>query len=58
MPFAPLPTPLGNCDPLYPAVYIPPPPPDLDCDDLSQRNFRVLQPDLHILDDDNNGIGS
>src|SRR5215217_2262445 len=45
------------CDPSYPGLCIPPPPPDLDCDNISARNFRVLQPDPHRFDDDNDGIG-
>src|SRR5215213_4657139 len=35
------------CDPSYPGLCIPPPPPDLDCDNISARNFRVLPPDPH-----------
>jgi PKD repeat protein len=45
------------CDPSYPGLCIPPPPPDLDCDNISARNFRVLPPDQHRFDDDNDGIG-
>jgi micrococcal nuclease len=47
----------GACDPAYPTVCIPPPPPDLDCNDLRRRNFRVLPPDPHHLDGDRDGIG-
>jgi IPT/TIG domain len=47
----------GNCDPSYPGVCIPPPPPDLDCDDVSANNFRVVSPDPHNFDGDNDGIG-
>jgi len=38
----------SNCSPAYPDVCIPPPPPDLDCGDISHRNFRVpsLSPSL------------
>ncbi|MDQ4078248.1 MAG: hypothetical protein M3220_18630 [Chloroflexota bacterium] len=62
---APSPTPLPsptaspafNCDPSYPTVCILPPPPDLDCDDIPFTNFRVLPPDPHGFDDDNDGIG-
>lgn len=53
---APSPTP-GNCSPSYPGVCIPPPPPDLDCGDISFRNFAVLPPDPHDFDTDNDGIG-
>ena len=46
-----------NCDPSYPTVCIPPPPPDLDCPDIPYRNFQVLPPDPHNFDGDNDGIG-
>ncbi|MGB9639909.1 MAG: thermonuclease family protein [Anaerolineales bacterium] len=46
-----------QCDPAYPTVCIPPPPPDLDCKDISYRNFKVLPPDPHYFDGDKNGIG-
>ena len=50
--------PAGNCDPAYPTVCIPPPPPDLDCPELVPLvNFQVLPPDPHRLDADNDGIG-
>jgi hypothetical protein len=46
------------CDSSYPDVCIPPPPPDLNCDDISARNFEVLPPDPHGFDgNDNDGIG-
>lgn len=51
---APPPT---NCDPAYPTVCIPPPPPDLDCGDIPHRNFTVLPPDPHGFDRDNDGMG-
>jgi limonene-1,2-epoxide hydrolase len=47
----------GTCDPAYPDVCIPPPPPDLDCPDIDARQFTVLPPDPHGLDADNDGIG-
>jgi micrococcal nuclease len=51
----------GNCHPSYPDVCIPPPPPDLDCDDISYRDFRVLHDghdhDPHGLDNDGDGKG-
>jgi hypothetical protein len=50
-------TPNGNCDPSYPDVCIPPPPPDLNCGDITFRNFRVLQPDPHRFDGNKDGIG-
>lgn len=46
-----------DCDPSYPDVCIPPPPPDLDCGDIPHRNFRVLPPDPHRLDGNGDGIG-
>jgi micrococcal nuclease len=45
------------CDPSYPTVCIPPPPPDLDCKDVSYRNFKVLAPDPHHFDGDHDGVG-
>ena len=51
------PPPPGDCDPSYPDVCIPPPPPDLDCVDIPYRNFRVLPPDPHNFDGDHDGIG-
>lgn len=48
----------GNCDPSYPDVCIPSPPPDLDCGDISYRNFRVVGDDPHGFDgNDNDGRG-
>jgi hypothetical protein len=46
-----------NCSPSYPDVCIPPPPPDLDCKDISYRKFKVLEADPHKFDQDKNGIG-
>ena len=46
-----------NCDPSYPDVCIPPPPPDLDCKDITSKNFKVLPPDPHHLDRNENGVG-
>jgi hypothetical protein len=55
------PTPFGSpvavCDPAYPTVCIPPPPPDLDCADIPYRRFTVLPPDPHHFDGDHDGIG-
>ena len=56
-PPTPTPPPSGNCDPAYPTVCIPPPPPDLDCSDISYRNFKVLAPDPHHFDSDGDGVG-
>jgi hypothetical protein len=47
----------SKCSPAYPGVCIPPPPPDLDCDDIPHSGFSVKQPDPHGFDGDNNGIG-
>ncbi len=45
------------CDPAYPGVCIPPPPPDLDCADVAYLRFTVLEPDPHRFDGDHDGIG-
>jgi len=47
----------SGCDASYPGLCIPPPPPDLNCDDISARNFTVRQPDPHNFDTDRDGIG-
>jgi len=47
----------SNCDRAYPDVCIPSPPPDLNCKDVSYRNFKVLQPDPHRFDRDKDGVG-
>ena len=47
----------GACDPSYPTVCIPPPPPDLDCRDVPYRRFRVLPPDPHHFDGGGDGVG-
>ena len=49
--------PQPECDPSYPTVCIPPPPPDLNCGDIPYRNFTVLQPDPHGFDGNKDGIG-
>ena len=46
-----------NCDPYYPDFCIPPPPPDLNCSDIPQKNFTVLQPDPHGFDGNKDGVG-
>lgn len=53
----PTPTTQTSCDPSYPDFCIPSPPPDLDCKDIQQKKFKVLQPDPHEFDRDNDGIG-
>ena len=45
-----------NCSPAYPGVCIPPLPPDLNCGDISYRNFKVLPPDPHNFDGNKDGI--
>ncbi len=47
----------GACDPAYPTVCIPPPPPDLDCGEITFRNFVVLAPDPHRFDGNHDGVG-
>jgi hypothetical protein len=47
----------NDCSPAYPDVCIAPPPPNLDCADISHRNFKVLAPDPHKFDRDKDGIG-
>jgi hypothetical protein len=47
----------SNCAAEYPTVCIPPPPPDLNCGDITFRRFTVLPPDRHNFDTDNDGIG-
>ena len=46
-----------KCDHSYPDVCIASPPPDLDCGDITYRNFTVLQPDPHRFDGNYDGIG-
>jgi hypothetical protein len=53
----PTPPPSPTCDPSYPTVCIPPPPPDLDCGDIPFRRFQVVGSDPHRFDRDGNGIG-
>ncbi|MDQ4075204.1 MAG: thermonuclease family protein [Chloroflexota bacterium] len=57
-PSASIEPPKVDCDPSYPDVCIPSPPPDLDCGDIPYRRFRVLPPDPHSFDRrDNDGLG-
>lgn len=51
------PTPGQGCDPSYPTLCLPPPPPDLDCGNLAAKNFPVFPPDPHRFDTDRDGIG-
>jgi micrococcal nuclease len=47
----------ADCDPAYPTVCIPPPPPDLDCGDITFRRFVARPPDPHGFDGDHDGVG-
>jgi micrococcal nuclease len=49
-----------GCDPSYPELCVPPPPPDLDCGYVYDQGFRhitVLPPDPHNLDGNHDGVG-
>lgn len=46
-----------SCDTSYPDLCIPSPPPDLNCSDIPQKRFTVLQPDPHRFDGNKDGIG-
>ena len=46
-----------DCDPSYPNICVPSPPPDLNCNDVPNRNFKVVGSDPHGFDGDNDGIG-
>jgi micrococcal nuclease len=46
-----------GCDPAYPGVCIPSPPPDLDCGEILFKRFRVLPADPHRFDGDHDGVG-
>jgi len=46
-----------SCDPSYPDVCIPSPPPDLDCGEIPYKNFKVIGSDPHRFDGDHDGIG-
>ena len=50
-------TPAPVCDPSYPGVCIPPPPPDLNCGDIEHQNFTVVGSDPHNFDSDDDGVG-
>ncbi len=47
----------SSCDPSYPGVCIPSPPPDLDCADVPYRRFAVVGADPHRFDSDHDGVG-
>ena len=46
-----------DCDPSYPTICVHPPPPNLDCEDIEHREFKVIPPDKHYFDPDGDGIG-
>ena len=47
-----------NCEPAYPTVCLPPPPPDINRPQLLPLvNIPTLPPDPHGLDADKDGIG-
>ncbi len=55
---APTPTPkTRTCDWSYPTLCLRPNAPDLDCGDISKRDFPVRGKDPHGFDGDNDGIG-
>lgn len=45
-----------SCDPNYSGACIPVYPPDIDCGDISAKNFKSIGSDPHRLDRDNDGI--
>lgn len=45
------------CDPSYPTLCLPSPPPNLDCGQIEVTNFPVVGGDPHGLDGDGDGIG-
>ena len=44
------------CEPSYPTLCLPSPPPDLDCPEIPYNDFAAVPPDAHHLDADNDGI--
>jgi len=54
----PTPDPRAGCDPSYPTLCLPTGVGDtVNCSDIPEKNFPVLQPDPHRLDADKNGVG-
>ena len=47
----------SSCDASYPDVCIASPPPNLNCNDIDDNNFKVLPPDPHGFDSEGDGIG-
>ncbi len=58
---APTSTPVPNhrdkCNPSYPDICVDKYATDLDCNDISARNFKVEHPDVNRFDGDGDGIG-
>lgn len=50
------PSPGTRCDRNYAGACIPPPPPDLDCSQITARRFRIVGTDVHRFDRDGDGI--
>jgi hypothetical protein len=46
-----------DCHPSYPDFCIPPPPPQLNCDDVSGSHFTVIGEDPHNFDGNGDGVG-
>jgi hypothetical protein len=46
-----------DCNSSYPGNCISSPPPNLNCEDIKPRNFKVIGSDPHGFDGDNDGIG-
>jgi len=44
------------CEPSYPTLCLPPPPPDLNCPQIPYNDFAAVPPDAHHLDADDDGI--
>jgi hypothetical protein len=47
----------SNCDSSYPYTCISSPPPNLNCKDISDKDFEVLPSDPHGFDRDEDGRG-
>ncbi|MDP8928574.1 MAG: hypothetical protein M3O70_08385, partial [Actinomycetota bacterium] len=45
-----------GCDPNYSGACVPPYPPDVDCGDIRETNFRVIGADPHRLDGGKDGV--
>ena len=47
----------GKCDSAYPEACLKSPPPNLNCPDIPNTDFKFLPPDPHGSDRDENGRG-